>query len=213
MKPFFLLCLLAGALASTAQKPVPHKGKKGAPASKLNPAFVATLDSIYHLDQDDRLLLMDIAQKEGVRSPRFDSLARLMRVTDSICLARITRFIDEHGWLGPDVVGERGASTFFLVIQHADSATMRRYVPKLRAAVKAGRAKASELAMMEDRILTDAGHPQIYGTQVNNDPETNRFFSFPIRDEKNVNKRRAKVGLPPIEEYARRFGFEYTPPR
>ncbi|RYD90036.1 MAG: hypothetical protein EOP50_16630, partial [Sphingobacteriales bacterium] len=149
MKRLLALVLLTVSVAASAQK------KPSAPAhAKRNAAHVAFLDSIYHLDQDNRGLLMEIAQKEGVRSARFDSLARIMRVTDSICLARITGFIDQYGWLGTDEVGEQGASTFFLVIQHADSATMRRYVPRLRAAVKAGKAKASELAMMEDRILT-----------------------------------------------------------
>lgn len=206
MKRLPLCLLFFAALTAGAQKPA-----AGKPSAGINAAHVSFLDSIYHLDQDNRLLLMEIAQQEGVRSPRFDSLARIMRVTDSICLLRITRFIDKYGWPGPKEVGEQGASTFFLVIQHADSATMRRYVPKLRAAVKAGKAKPGELAMMEDRILTDAGQPQIYGTQVNNDPETNRFFFFPIRDEKNVDKRRKEVGLGPLSEYARHFGFEYVP--
>jgi hypothetical protein len=36
---------------------------------------------------------------------------------------------------------------------------------------------------------------------------------FPIQDEANVNKRRASVGLQPLEEYAKFFGINYVLPK
>ena len=53
---------------------------------------------------------------------------------------------------------------------------------------------------------------QIYGSQVrqNEQPGKNEFFS--IRDEANVNKRRASVRPQPLEEYAKFFGFDYVWP-
>jgi hypothetical protein len=33
----------------------------------------------------------------------------------------------------------------------------------------------------------------------------------PIKDEKNVDKRRNKVGLQPLSEYAKLFNIEYKP--
>ena len=52
------------------------------------------------------------------------------------------------------------------------------------------------------------GKNQIYGSQVVNS-KTGELVFYPIEDEKNVNIRRAKVGLQPIEEYAKYFGIEY----
>jgi hypothetical protein len=55
------------------------------------------------------------------------------------------------------------------------------------------------------------GKKQIYGSQVvfskTGEPEF-----YPIDDEKNVNIRRKKVGMQPIEEYAKYFGIDYKPP-
>jgi len=43
--------------------------------------------------------------------------------------------------------------------------------------------------------------------------EQGKYEFFPIVDEVNVNKRRASVGLPPLEEYAKYFGVEYVLPK
>lgn len=38
-----------------------------------------------------------------------------------------------------------------------------------------------------------------------------KYDFHPIEDEANVDKRRAEIGLGPLEEYARLFGIEYKP--
>ena len=81
----------------------------------------------------------------------------------------------------------------------------------MRAAVKKGNARAQELALLEDRVLTNQGKKQIYGSQVKID-STGKYLFFPIADEANVNKRRIKVGLGPLEDYAKYFGLEYVLP-
>ena len=99
----------------------------------------------------------------------------------------------------------------FLVIQHSDSLTQVTYLPMMRTAVQQGAARAEDLALLEDRVLTEQGKPQIYGSQVRMDSAGKASF-FPILDEINVNRRRASVGLGPLEEYARYFGIRYHPP-
>ena len=81
----------------------------------------------------------------------------------------------------------------------------------MQEAVKKGKAQPQDLALLEDRILTNQGKEQIYGSQVRTNEE-GKFEFFPIRDEPNVNKRRASVGLPPLEEYAKYFGITYVLP-
>jgi len=86
------------------------------------------------------------------------------------------------------------------------------YLPMLRQAVKDGKAKPEHLALLEDRVLTKQGKPQTYGSQVRTG-KTGKYEFFPIQDERNVNKRRAAVGLEPLEAYARNFGIEYHLPK
>ena len=181
--------------------------------AKLNKPLVAILDTIYIEDQSHRHRLDTIAKQFGWESKQMDSLLRKMQYYDSINLVKVKKIIDSYGWLGPDQVGEEGASTLFLVIQHADSLTQVTYAPKMREAVKKGKARPQNLALLEDRILTTQGKEQIYGSQVRRNQQTGKFEFFPIKDEVNVNKRRAAVGLQPLEEYAKFFEIEYTPPK
>ena len=81
----------------------------------------------------------------------------------------------------------------------------------MREAVGKGKAKTQDLALLEDRILTTQGKEQIYGSQLRRN-EQGKYEFFPIMDEVNVNKRRASVGLGPLEEYAKYFGVDYVLP-
>lgn len=178
----------------------------------LNKPLVTLLDSIYKTDQESRLKIDSIQKKYGMQSPEMASLFKEMGRHDSINRRIVTKIIDSLGWPGPDVVGEQGASTIFLVIQHSDSLTQVTYVQRMREAVKNGKARTQDLALLEDRILTTQGRAQIYGSQLKWNEEAGKYEFFPIMDAANVNKRRNKVGLQPIEVYAKFFGIEYTAP-
>jgi len=136
--------------------------------------------------------------------------AAFVQYIDSCNLVQIERLIAQYGWMGRSVVGPSGNSTFFFVIQHADLATQLKYFPLLEQSVKEGESKPSHMALMQDRILMRQGKKQIYGSQVvMNDTGGQEFYA--IEDEKNVNARRAAMGLQPIEEYAKLFGITYEP--
>lgn len=134
-----------------------------------------------------------------------------MRKQDEANLKLVTNILDKFGWLGEDMVGARGNSALFLVIQHSDQKTQEKYLPIMREAVKKGNADPGSLALLEDRVALAQGKKQIYGSQLTMDPETGKYVLSPIEDEINVNKRRAEVGLQPIEEYVKYWGIEYKP--
>jgi hypothetical protein len=180
--------------------------------SPFNKELSVVLDTIYQADQTDRIKINDLQKQYGWQSEQVQSLLKKMLIQDSINLTKVKKIIDEYGWVGPDEVGKQGAQTIFLVIQHADSLTQITYLPLMREAVKKGKAKPAALALLEDRILTNQGKEQIYGSQVKtNDAGKNEFY--PIMDEANVNKRRASVGLQPLEEYAKYFDIIYVLPK
>jgi len=136
---------------------------------------------------------------------------QFIQYIDSCNLVRVESLIEKYGWLGKSFVGPRGNSTVFLVIQHADLATQEKYFPLMQKSVDEGESRPAELALLQDRILMRQGKKQIYGSQVVLNNTGGQEF-YPIEDEKNVNVRRKKVGLQPLEEYAKYFDIDYKLP-
>jgi hypothetical protein len=181
--------------------------------ANLNRPLAAQLDSIYMEDQKYRQQMRVIEQKHGWESSEMKALVKLMHDADSVNLIKVSKILDTHGWLGADVVGDQGNSTLFLVIQHSDQKTQEKYLPMMREAVKNGKAQGSSLALLEDRVALAQGKKQIYGSQIHRDMQTGKYFVAPIEDEPNVNKRRAAVGLEPLEEYVKHWNITYTLPK
>jgi hypothetical protein len=155
--------------------------------------------------------LSDIYERDQKTRAHGDS-AKFMSYIDSLNLIQVERLIKRYGWPGISLFGNRANAAVFLVIQHADSAVQSRYLPMLEFSVAAGESNAYDMAMMKDRLFMRRGVKQIYGSQVIFNKTGGQEF-YPIEDEKNVNKLRAKVGLEPIEDYAKKFGIEYTAPK
>jgi hypothetical protein len=201
-KILLLICCLTGALIGNGQS-----------RSIGNYQLLTTqLDSIYTKDQKYRKMIEDVEAKHGYDSKEMKDLWKTINKNDSANLIQVADILEKYGWLGADAVGEQGNATIFLVIQHADLKTQEKYLPMMRQAVKNGKAKGSELALLEDRVAMRQGKKQIYGSQISRNQQTGKYFIAPIEDEPNVNKRRASVGLMPLEDYARHFNIEYKLP-
>ena len=78
----------------------------------------------------------------------------------------------------------------------------------MREAVEKGNARASSLALLEDRVALRQGKKQIYGSQVWK--LDGKWYVQPLEDPENVDKRRAEVGLQPLNEYTQYFGFTWS---
>jgi hypothetical protein len=169
--------------------------------TSLNKDLVAILDTIRKEDKQYRLQSQELEKKYGWESNEVQTLWKTIQITDSIHLIKVKKILDEKGWLGPDTVGYYGNVTLFLVIQHADPQTRVKYIPMLRDAVKKGKARPQDLALMEDRVLIEKGEKQIYGSQLTMNSETKTMELAPMIDPDNVDKRRSEVGLEPLAEY------------
>lgn len=179
------------------------------PQAVSDPALRQVLLEIKEEDQKYRRQLRDTEKKFGRTSSEYQSLWKLMAETDAQLVGRVTKILDERGWVGPDVIGTEAGSTLFLVIQHADLAIQQKYLPMMRAAVKKGAAVPADLALLEDRIALRTGRPQIYGSQIARDPETGTLCVDRLEDPEHVDERRASVGLEPLAAYTRRFDFDW----
>ena len=80
-------------------------------------------------------------------------------------------------------------------------ATQEKYLPMMRDAVKSGKAKRSSLALLEDRVALKQGRKQVYGSQISWNMKTNTYYVLPLADPDAVDKRRAEMGLPPLQIY------------
>jgi hypothetical protein len=171
------------------------------PETKLNAQLVQQLDSILEADQKYRMKLNEIEKKYGWESKEMKANWKAIIENDSVNLLEVKEILDNNGWLGEDIVGEKGSAALFLVIQHSNLATQEKYLPMLKEAVKLGKASGSRLALLEDRVALRQGKRQIYGSQISRDEETKLYYVSPLDDPDNVDKRRAEVGLQPIANY------------
>jgi hypothetical protein len=87
------------------------------------------------------------------------------------------------------------------MIQHQSPDFRMKVLPKLKANVKAGQADPGSYATVFDRSQTDAGKKQMYGENLTCDSEHPTLHTGPIEDERNVNQRRAAIGLMRLELY------------
>ncbi|MEZ4755836.1 MAG: DUF6624 domain-containing protein [Flavobacteriales bacterium] len=185
------------------------KANKERLEANLDKPLVALLDSIFDEDQGLRRQIDEVEERFGRDSPEMQDHWRRIVEKDSLNLLAVKRILDERGWLGPDVVGGKGNQTLFLVIQHSDQATQETYLPMMREAVAQGNARASSLALLEDRVALGRGERQTYGSQIGFDEDTGSSFLLPLEDPDNVDVRRAAMGLGPLSEYMARFGLTW----
>lgn len=176
----------------------------------LDKQLVVVLDTIYQEDQNYRQQINEIGEKYGWESDEVKDHWKIINEKDSINLIKVKKILDERGWLGAEIIGNQGNTTLFLVIQHSDLETQEKYLPIMQEAVKNGNAKASSLALLEDRVALRKGENQIYGSQVGRDQETGEYYVLPLIDPENVNKRRAEVGLGRIQDYISNWGMTWN---
>ncbi|MEO5906288.1 MAG: DUF6624 domain-containing protein [Saprospiraceae bacterium] len=163
--------------------------------------LVAILDTIMVDDQKYRLMLNDMMENYAWDSKEMRAHLRIMLEKDSINVIKVTKILDERGWLGADVIGPQGNQALFLVIQHADISVQQKYLPMMRAAAEEGKASASNLALLEDRVALGTSKKQIYGSQIGTDPKTSEYYVMELKSPGSVDKRRAKVGLGTMQSY------------
>ncbi|MCA8830321.1 DUF6624 domain-containing protein [Hymenobacter pini] len=187
-RPFVVAALWGLSLGANAQiKPV------------LYPKLSKTLDSLAYVDQWPMQQLFkqqpDSAGRNLVQVEK-ENYARHQPVLEKI--------VRQVGYPGFRQVGEKSSSNFWLLVQHADAhPEFQRQVLKLMLPeVKRKNASGVNYAYLIDRVAVGAGQPQEYGTQLEyKGPGIGKAVSRLLRDPKNVDKRRAALGMEPLQQY------------
>jgi hypothetical protein len=181
--------------------------------ARLDTALRAELLQIAEQDQKNRAGIEAFIQRVGRKSAQGDSATKALTAADEPLMRRVRAIISTSGWPRRDRVGDDGAHAAWLVVQHAPSDVQQSLLPLVRRAVLQGQARASDLALLEDRVLVAQGKLQRYGSQMRSSPTPGPPMLEPIENEPCVDQRRASVGLEPIADNLRRFGINYTPPK
>jgi len=119
-----------------------------------NEQISAQLDSIWKTDQGIRMELIKLQQQGKTNTSKFQELISEMKTQDSINQKKVFEIL-ESGW--PENLNLQQNQTLFLVIQHADLETQKKYLPIIESAVKNGKTLASNLALLKDRIALREG--------------------------------------------------------
>lgn len=99
-------------------------------------ALIEQLGNIYDADQIDRKRVIVAIEEHGVKSEQVRELSKKIAQKDSSNLVAVKSIVAKYGWLGSEVVGEKGNAALFLVIQHSDNETREAFLPIIRNALK-----------------------------------------------------------------------------
>ncbi len=117
---------------------------------------------------------------------------------------RLKEIISEFGFPNRKMVGRDAMQGIFMMIQHSDrnKEWQKSQLENIEQAVKNGDLDGQSYAYLYDRIKINNGEKQLYGTQFANVDPVNKIAELAdTEDIKNLDKRRLKIGLMPIETY------------
>jgi hypothetical protein len=161
------------------------------------------------MQEEDQQTLQDIIDAGELWEQEYHPRMRAVHERNNV---RIKEIVAQHGWPGISLVGKEGAKAAWLITQHAvlDTEFMEKALPLIKEAVKNNEAEGWCLAYLQDRVLTMADKPQIYGTQHDFD-ENGTAFPLPITEPHKVDILRKKMGLEPLAEATKRIQERYRP--
>lgn len=112
----------------------------------------------------------------------------------------VVNLIEQCGMPKYDEIGELPFWGIIVAFQHSNLKNLKKYYPLIKNEI-------GIMPMVEDRILMWERKPQLYGTQI----ENGRLYE--LFEPEKVNKRRAEVGLDPLQDYLKRWNIKFDVPQ
>jgi hypothetical protein len=112
---------------------------------------------------------------------------------------RVKEIVDQYGFAGFDLVGERGSSYFWVMVQLSDHNPefQLEVLGKMKIEVDKENADSRNYGLLLNRVKLNTGQAQIHGTQVDYNKEICQAFLKNLADSLNVNQRPKEIGLQP----------------
>jgi hypothetical protein len=141
----------------------------------------------------------DQADRESLATRLTDSAyVQRLSLADSARAVELAGILDRFGLPTRSMVGAAGSDAAMLIVQH--NAALQAPVLRMARALPPGNLSPQTLAMLEDRVRTNGGEPQRYGTQFTIRNDGYLVFA-PTESLAGLESRRAAAGLPPLAQY------------
>lgn len=201
MKPFLFPVLAL--LFSCSPNP------ENAPSDAQKQDLRDTLLWVMEQDQYYRNLGDALSEKYGPDSDTVQSVYKAEQMQDSLNLLIIRNILDQRGWPSRSTVGDTAVLAPFFVLQHsADAEVMNAYFPLVKAMVENGNISPRMLAYYTDRLAMLRKEPQVFGTQVIQNPTTGRMELYPVVSPDSLDIRRKAAELGPVNRYLQSMGAD-----
>jgi hypothetical protein len=175
--------LFGAALVSSAQVSYPHLRDE--------------LVSMLKVDQDARGKCVN-----GPADEQVECHAVLSKTIDEPHIKRLEEIFDKIGFPNSAKVGREGMQAFMILLQHAPTDTLRvKSLKPITAAFKNKEISPMDYANFVDRLRLHLGKKQLYGSGF--EFKEGKMVMSPTEDMKNLERRRRKIGLPPLVEHVK----------
>lgn len=146
----------------------------------------------------------DFYRKHGKIPHWYYPLAAMKQQISKENFSKMQSLIVQNGWPTYNAVGKIAADGPLLIINHhKDDAVRVQYLAQIKQACLNKQGSCIEFAKIQDRILVNAGKPQLYGMQFRYNANR-KLVPFPIQDPEYVDQRRAAIGLESLQKYLKR---------
>jgi len=146
------------------------------------------------VDQDAR-----VKCASGTGDEQVKCLAEISKTVDEPNTKRLEQIFDQIGFPNTAKVGKDGLQAFMTLLQHATTDRLRfRALTPITKAFKNKEMPPMAYANFVDRLRLHQGKKQLYGSGF--EFKDGKMVLSPTEDLKNLEKRRAKIGLPPMSE-------------
>ena len=146
---------------------------------------------------------------KGTADERLKCYASMAETIDKPNTKRLKEIFKSIGFPDAKAVGKDGVEAFYLLLQHSNDLELKQQsLPGITKAFEAKLLTPSAYTSFTDRLLFNLGKPQVYGS--NFEIKDGKLVMSNTEDLKNLDKRRKKIGLPPIAEYAKKLKEVYN---
>ena len=131
----------------------------------------------------------------------------------------MAKWVENHNWVYYSEVGKEAGDAALLFISHTNNKKIQqKTLPAIKQAVEIKEADPYYYAITYDRYCSDIRRKQFYGTLIYRHGISGTLATgivmsewklAPIEDEKNVDVRRAELGLQPLKDYVKKWGIDY----
>jgi hypothetical protein len=168
--------------------------------------LAAEIDRLAKIDQQVQIDTMQAITSKASEE-RVKELVKIQADTFKNHIPILKEIIRKYGYPTISLVGKQASFNFWLMVQHADTdVRFQKYCLKLmKKYLNTKEVSGENYAYLTDRVNKNSGKKQVYGTQFEHNEKGVAQFPKNLIDPKNVNKRRAKVGLNTLEEYISKY--------